>query len=183
MRLTILGLLAVAAWLSLQCQSASGETSNRASSCPADLETLTSLMLKDLPSYANRVIQRVRGPKILPTYVIIAGRAEFQPLSLGPGKYNPVPSLAKPEAPQQVFFTTLERQYLNNRAIETQNYHWLFLTQTDGGWRMAMLFSRLGSPVKDDPPSPPLETSEGIIGQAVSLWLRDCRAGAIKNHP
>ena len=29
------------------------------------------------------------------------------------------------------------------------------------------------------PPTPPRETSEGIIGQAVRLWLRDCRAGAI----
>jgi hypothetical protein len=56
--------------------------------CPISLEPLSDRLLQDLPSYANRVIQRSRsvvdGDRSLyiPLYVIIAGRAEFQPLPL-----------------------------------------------------------------------------------------------------
>lgn len=148
-------------------------------SCPADLQELTALLVQDLPGYANRVIQRAA---ILPesaeidVYVIIAGQPEFEPLSLGPGQYSD--STTDPEPPEQVFFTTLERQYLDNRVFITQNYHWLFLTQTNDGWRMVLLYTRLGSPTST-PPRPPLETSDSIIGQAVRLWLRDCRAGTL----
>ena len=151
-----------------------------ASTCPADLKALTALLVQDLPSYANRVIQRAA---ILPesaeidTYIIVAGQPEFEPLGLGPGQYSD--STTDPEPPEQVFFTTLERQYLDNRVFITQNYHWLFLTQTDDGWRMALLYTRLGSP-SNTPPRPPLETSDSIIGQAVRLWLRDCQAGTLR---
>lgn len=142
--------------------------------CPANLDTLTSLLLKDLPSYANRVIQRSR--RIARTvdiysYVIIAGRAEFEPLGLNETQYTPI----FPDTTKQIFFTTLERQYSNNQSIESQSYHWLFLTQTPSGWRMVTVFSRLGSSDRDKVILPPQDTSNGIIGQAVSLWLRDCR--------
>ena len=152
-------------------------------SCPADVRTLTDLLLQDLPDYANRVIQRAA---ILPeaaeidVYVLTAGRPEFEPLSLGPGVYED--TLTDPKPPLQVFFTTLERQYLDEGVVTVQNYHWLFLTETSSGWRMALLYTRLGSPSATSPPRPPLETSEGIIGQAVSLWLRDCRAGKIRTR-
>lgn len=155
----------------------------QASTCPSDVETLTFLLIEDLPSYANRVIQRARRLERTVdqfSYVIVAGRPEFEPLTLGPGQYQTPTSAANVEPPQQVFLTTLERQYYGGRAIEFQNFHWLFLTPTDRGWRLAMIFTRIGSAAPGRPPTPPRESSNGVIGQAVSIWLRDCRAGAIR---
>jgi len=154
----------------------------QSATCPEDVETLTSWMLRDLPHYANRVIQRsrpVNEDNDIDLYIIVAGRAEFQPLTLGPGSYNSV-TTTNVEPPQQVFFTTLERQYVEGGAIERQSFHWLFLTNTDSGWRLALMFTRLGSPSPERPPTPPRESSNGIIGRAVQLWLRDCRADAIR---
>ncbi|HAX90285.1 MAG TPA: hypothetical protein DCY91_29600, partial [Cyanobacteria bacterium UBA11370] len=156
----------------------------QSSSCPADLEPLISLLLRDLPSYGNRVIQRSRRLDRTVdeySYILLAGRPEFDPLTLGPGEYNPVPPTADLEPPQQVFLTTLERQYRNEKVIEFQNFHWLFLTQTSSGWRLAMIFTRIGSASPGQPPTPPRESSNSVIGQAVNTWLRDCRAGAISN--
>jgi hypothetical protein len=152
-------------------------------SCPTDLETLTALLLRDLPSYANRVIQqsrRLNRTATSSTYVLLAGRPEFEPLTLGPGEYTSPNAGADPEPPQQMFFTTLERQYLSGKASEIQLYHWLFLTRTSDGWRLAIMFSQIGSSAPNRPPTPPRESSKGIVGQAVSRWLRDCRAGAIR---
>jgi hypothetical protein len=151
--------------------------------CPIEIETLTDHLLPDLPSYANRVIQRSRRvvdrELYIPLYVIIAGRPEFDPLPLKitPSQYKP----QFPDTTQQVFFTTLERQYTNTRAVKLQNYHWLFLTRTSEGWKLVTLYSQLASLHPTDPPLPPLETSNGSIGQGIRLWLRDCQAGAL-NH-
>ncbi|MEM9543035.1 MAG: hypothetical protein AAGA60_26530 [Cyanobacteria bacterium P01_E01_bin.42] len=137
-----------------------------------DLQTVVGLLLEDLPGYANRVIRRSRalgGDR--ETYIITAGRPEFEPLPLGSTR----PVLTSPDAPKQVFFTTLEQSFEEDRAIARENYHWLFLAPTEDGWRMATIFTRYGSSQKDRPPSPPRETSNGAIGQAVRLWLRDCR--------
>jgi hypothetical protein len=146
--------------------------------CPGQLESLIPLMLRDLPSYANRVNQRVysnyRTPET-PGYVILAGRPEFTPLSLGPGEYRPTTQ----DQPPQVFFTTLERQYLKGKSVSLQHYHWLFLTQTRKGWQLIMMFSALGDNPPDQPPTPPQDSSQGVIAQAVRLWLRDCTAGSI----
>ncbi len=137
-------------------------------------------MLDDLPSYANRVIQRARRRDRsldLFSYVLLAGKPEFEPLPLTQNQYQPILK----DAAKQVFFTTLERQYDDNKAVTMQHYHWLFLTQTTNGWRLAMVFSQLASLGKGDPPLPPQETSDGVVGQAVDLWLRDCRAGTLRN--
>lgn len=149
--------------------------------CPVDVETLTNLLLRDLPSYANRVTSRSR-PINAPsgTYVILAGKPEFAPLTLGPGEYLPAAPVEGEIVPKQIFFTTLEKQYLTNRADLLQHYHWLFLVQSDSGWRSVMLYSQLGSYPTENPPTAPRESSTGIIGQAVQLWLRDCRAGVIR---
>ncbi|MGH2415856.1 MAG: hypothetical protein ACRDEA_19635, partial [Microcystaceae cyanobacterium] len=150
-------------------------------SCPTDLKTLTPLLLNDLPSYANRVIQRSRKrdrSADLFSYVIVAGKPEFEPLNLSQLQYTHL----LPDTSEQLFFTTLERRYSNNRAIETQNYYWLFLTQTPSGWRLVTLVSRFGSPAQAQLFLPPQENSDGVIGQAVHLWLRDCRAGAIRKR-
>lgn len=147
--------------------------------CSTDLERLIERMLKDLPNYANRVSQRsrVRGlesPTL--TYIILAGRPEFEPLPLSNQQYEPF----FPNSTQQVFFTTLERQYTGGKAITLQSYHWAFLTQSDEGWRLVSLFSRLADLSPEDLPLPPENTTKGVIGQAMGLWLRDCRFNAIR---
>ncbi|MDJ0687911.1 MAG: hypothetical protein QNJ41_05345 [Xenococcaceae cyanobacterium MO_188.B32] len=153
-----------------------GDRQSQNKGCPQDVETLTSLMLKDLADYANRVIQRTQDShrrEGFDSYVVFAGKSEFEPLDLPQFQYNP----GTKNNPKQIFFTTSERQYIDNtRKIETQNYHWLFLTQTPSGWRMVTMFSRFSPSTQKDLPTPPMETSNGIIGQAVNLWLRDCRA-------
>lgn len=157
-------------------------SSSPSSKCPTEVETLIPLMLKDLPNYANRVMQRSRRLSRTTgsmSYVITAGRPEFEPLTLGPGQYTPPTSTVDLEPPKQVFFTTLERQYRGGKASNMQLYHWLFLSQTTDGWRVSMMFSRFGSS-SGGPPTPPQESSRGVVGQAVKLWLRDCRAGAIR---
>lgn len=179
LKFSILGLLTTLSCLGIQDYSVSSPENFQTLSCPADLETLTALLLQDLPSYANRVTQRSRRLERsvnLFSYVIVAGKPEFEPLNLSQLQYTPV----LPDTSEQIFFTTLERRYSNNQAIETQNYHWLFLTQTSSGWRLVLLFSQFGSVNPEQPPTPPQETSDGVIGQAVRLWLRDCRAGAIR---
>jgi hypothetical protein len=147
-------------------------------SCPADIEKLTTLLLKDLPNYGNRVIQRTQKTyrdRDIYRYIIAAGKAEFEPLNLPQINYNP----RNPQPPKQVFFTVLEREYNNNRQTEIQSYHWLFLTPTSNGWQLVTMFSRFGDSNQNNPPAPPRETSNGIIGQAVQLWLRDCHIGRI----
>ncbi len=142
--------------------------------CRERVEDLTVRLLQDLPNYANRVVQRTQklnrqaGTQ---NYIIIAGKADFEPLDLPKLPYNPGESLS----PKQIFFTVLERQYIKNRPIEIKTYHWLFLTQTNSGWHLVSLFSRFGN-TSDNPPTPPQETSDGIIGRAIQTWLRDCRA-------
>ncbi|MGJ3254654.1 MAG: hypothetical protein ACFE0J_26505 [Elainellaceae cyanobacterium] len=150
-------------------------------SCPDDLETLTQLMLRDLPGYANRVSQRARDrDRIvdLYTFVILAAQPEFMPLTLGPGSYNPAPS-DSPSALQQVFFTTLEREYVGDNTELLQHFHWLFLGKTERGWWFGLMASRIGGYPDNQPQSPPRDSSQGVIAQAIRLWLRDCRAGAI----
>jgi hypothetical protein len=151
--------------------------------CPAEVQTLTNLLLRDLPSYANRVTRRSRSigsNKESSLYIVVAGKAEFAPLSLGPGEYTSIDLATDPEAPQQVFFTTLERRYTDGKIAEFQHYHWIFLANTKSGWKLVTMYSRLGSSTGDKPPTPPRETSNGIIGQAVRIWLRDCQAGTLR---
>lgn len=147
-------------------------------SCPTDSAKLTTLLLKDLPNYANRVLKRTQDRHFdvgIDNYIIVAGQPELEPLNLPQINYD----LDTSEQPEQIFFTTLERQYNNGKAIERETYHWLFVTPTENGWYMFTIFSRFGDSIEGTPPSPPRESSDGIIGQAVSLWLRDCRAGAL----
>jgi hypothetical protein len=150
-------------------------------SCPNNLEALVERMLLDLPSYSNRVIQRTRSiikDKQLTTqrYIIVAGKAEFQPLPSQNTEYTPI----TPDSSEQVFFTTLEREYRHNRVVETQNYHWLFLTKTENGWRRVMMYSRFGVGA-NIPAMPPQTTTNGVIGRAIGIWLEDCRAGVLKS--
>ena len=148
-------------------------------SCPQSIEPLTNQLLKDLPGYANRVLQRTQLPSRTQdnsTYFILAGQPEYNPLTENlQGDYIPTFPEAETETVKQVFFTTLERRYSSRKVDSVESYHWLFLTQTQQGWRQVLLYSRFGLTDKTHPPTPPKETSNGIIGKAIQLWLRDCR--------
>ncbi len=158
--------------------------------CPAAVQVLVSQLLRDLPSYANRVASRnldlSRRPLDPITTVLVVSPPDFTPIDLtelsapGPGQQHDA-------ALEQVFFTTLERQFRQNRVVSLQHHHWLFLTQSPEGWRMALLYSSLGTLPENSatgrPPTPPRESSDGIVGQAVRLWLRDCRAEAVFPAP
>ncbi len=53
--------------------------------CPDNVKELTTLLLKDLPAYSNRVIQRTQAINQaagIENYIITASEAEFEPLDL-----------------------------------------------------------------------------------------------------
>ncbi len=174
--------------------------------CPTDIETLMALLIRDIPSYTNRVLQRsvavlprdqsaarrvesgsMREP-YRPSSVLIAGRLELEPLDLN--DYVLTTSPTSGGQITQAFFTTLSRQYsgqyssqplgLNRLSIqEVQEYHWLLLTPASDGWRLVLMFSAIDNLKSPRPLLPPRENSQGSVGQAIQIWLRDCRAGAI----
>ncbi len=151
----------------------------RPNSCPSQIQPLTQALLRDLPAYLNRVYARVVYPQVNDwSYAIIASQPEFEPLPVASTEYpNPTDDSLK-----QIFFTVLERQYRGSQATLLQHYHWLFLTQTENGWQIAFMFSRIGS-YPATPQSlltPPRTSDDAITAQAIRLWLRDCRAGKIK---
>lgn len=151
--------------------------------CPAEVEPLIALMLRDLPGYANRVIVRSRPRSTVSSpldSIITAGRPEFAPLPLA-GVGSTIPSPQADADLRQVFITTLERQNVAGSAIDLQQFHWLFLTPTKSGWRLALMFTRTGTLPIGQPITPPRESSQGIVGQAVRTWLRDCNAGAVRS--
>jgi hypothetical protein len=154
--------------------------------CPTNLADLVPLMLRDLPSYANREIQLARVDTLVADadgestlahypYVLVAGQEDLEPLTLGPGAYDPATSAE----PSQVFFTTLERQYAEGKPTTIQQYHWLFLAQSDSGWWFVMQLSRVGAYPEGQPTTAPQDSSDGVIALAIRTWLRDCRSGDI----
>jgi hypothetical protein len=152
--------------------------------CPQELRPLVSRLLQDLPVYAGLVASRSLGRPDSPENafgsVLLVSEPDFTPIDINEQIPEALPDLTSPV--QQVFFTTLERQYWQGQAVSLQNYHWLFLTQDEAGhWYLALIYSSLGRypATESRAPSPPQESSDGIIGQAVTLWLRDCRAGAV----
>lgn len=154
--------------------------------CPEEVEALTALLIRDLPGYTNRVLQRTVAAlpnsesgreTYRPSHVLVAGRAEFEPLDLDSYTFTTEPEAGGPLS--QVFFTTLSRQYAGLQDRQVEEYHWLFLTQSEDGWRLAFMFSAIDDDLRIGAVLPPRENSEGSVGKAVQLWLRDCRAGAI----
>ncbi|BAZ66456.1 hypothetical protein NIES4106_12080 [Fischerella sp. NIES-4106] len=167
----------------------SSPTSREKSFCSQQsIELLTTKLLLDLPSYANRVIQRARrtSRKIdVFSYVLLAGRPEFTPLPLNSSGDIPKELKYSAKDVNQVFFTTLERQYTGKKVVELQQFHWLFLAKADNGWWMVMMFSRTGSDPKQEIPTPPQDSSNGVVAQGIKTWLRDCRAqsGSFSTSP
>jgi hypothetical protein len=152
--------------------------------CPQQLRPLVSRLLQDLPVYAGLVASRSLGRPTSPENafgsVLLVSEPDFTPIDINAQIPEALPDLTS--SVQQVFFTTLERQYWQGQSMSLQNYHWLFLTQDEAGhWYLALIYSSVGHypATESRAPSPPQESSDGIIGQAVTLWLRDCRAGAV----
>ncbi len=150
--------------------------------CPLTLETLADRLAQDLPAYANRVSQRSRLlPDIPPSTMLIASRPELEPLPLGGisggSTLSPPPAIAPP---QQIFLTTLSRSHNLGKLITLQQFHWLLLSRNDQGWWLIMSFSRTGGYPLIHPPTPPQDSSQGVVAEAVRLWLRDCRAGTLR---
>ncbi|MGK7954699.1 MAG: hypothetical protein AB4063_05485 [Crocosphaera sp.] len=178
------GLMSVLKVLTIACcllplASPTQATPKEDKTCPSDLQTLMSWMLKDLPGYGNRVTQRARRSDRtveVYNYILVAGNPEFEPLPLSNLQYES----ELPDDTKQVFFTTLERQYTPTEAILLQNYYWLFLTPSSEGWRVVLLFSQLADLEQRDLPLPPQDAINGAIGQGIKLWLKDCRAGVLR---
>jgi hypothetical protein len=166
--------------------------------CPQEFQPLVQRLLLDLPSYTNRVSTRL---DISYSYLLVAGKPEFEPLPLSPIPLSPATPTLPGAQPQQVFFTTLVRRYeswlaeqqhrqgfspsqkpISNprtQIREYQEYHWLFLVPSEQGWRFVMLFSIQGSYPQIDPPLPPKDASQGKLAMAIRAWLRDCRTGTV----
>ncbi|MGK7932341.1 MAG: hypothetical protein AB4041_13050 [Microcystaceae cyanobacterium] len=149
------------------------QSQEKSPSCPDNLPELSEKLLTDLPSYTNRVIQRsqlTRYP-FEDTYIILASQGEFEPLPLKNLQYQPV----FPNSTEQLFFTTLERHYLNQRVVTYQSYYWVFLERDNDKWYLVKVLSALASLNEDDVPLPPQDATQGAIGQGIQLWLRDCQ--------
>ncbi|MEH2043798.1 hypothetical protein [Nostoc sp.] len=148
-----------------------------------NLETLTVQLLQKLPSYTNRASQRARRlsrSSQVYSYMLVAGRPEFTPLPLNLEQYSADASKSAASGVEQVFFTTLERQYIDKKAVELQEFHWLLLTKTKSGWQLVMMFSQAGSYSQQQPLSSPRDSSNGTVAQGVKGWLRDCEAGSLR---
>lgn len=153
--------------------------------CPTELEPLVESMLPELPGYINRELQRSRPTSLgisLPnndnnasSYVLLAGKPEFEPLPPGSARSAIDSSENQQEQVFQAFITTLERTYIQNQMLEFQGYHWLFLTPVPSGWRLVQMFSSWGSYPADGKTTPPQDSSNSAVGQAIRTWLRDCR--------
>jgi len=146
--------------------------------CPADVESLTKAMLRDLPGYMNRlylrILQRQKGEM---SYAIATSQPDFVPLPIGSSEYPSLPD----KNLHQIFFTMLERQYLGKQVAQLQTYHWLFLSKTQDGWQIALMFSRFGFyPTNNQQITPPQDSSQSLAAQAIRLWLRDCQAGSVR---
>ncbi len=155
------------------------KSNNTSYQCNQDWESLVNSLTKNIADYGNRIIQSARiYPNLenfLPTYIVTASIPDTQSLPLNNFANEDFNTLENQNI-KQLFFTTLERQYSSdNRIIEAQNFHWLIFTFTPQGWQLVKAMTRFGYPQSPGnfSVSPPRDTTNGIIGQAVNLWLRD----------
>jgi hypothetical protein len=145
-------------------------------SCPTQIEPLANLLVRDLPSYANRAALKNRNRSDVPemSQVIIASQPTLESLELPGNPQKPDPNL------HQLFITTLERQTFQKKSSEFQQYHWLFLVQTRQGWKLSQSFTRISAYPLTQKVTAPRESSQGPIAQGIKTWLRDCQAGVIR---
>lgn len=138
-------------------------------SCDLDIEQLTEKLLKDLPDYTNRVIrsaQSLERSDLQVRHVIVTAKPDFESIQLSQRQYTPTFT----DSSNQVFFTSLERIYVQGKAVEVQGFHWLFLAKTDKGWDF---FTLVSSRESNNILIPPRENNQTAIAQAIRIWLRD----------
>ena len=147
--------------------------------CPVKLDSLTNLLVRDLPGYTNRIIQQRRNrTDKLYSSIVTASMPELKPIETISHEY---PARFPQSAPTQVFISTLERQYTGIQSSQLQQFHWLFLAQTRQGWRLVNIYSRTsGFPTANTTISPPTESSRTVVGEAIRIWLNDCYLGKIR---
>lgn len=147
--------------------------------CPVKSDELSNLLVRDLPSYANRLIQQRRKRNdTLYSSIVTASRPELKPIEVVSREYS---TQFPQAAPTQVFITTLENQYTGNRVAQIQQFHWLFIAQTRLGWRLVNIYTRTGGfPIATTLISPPIQSSKTIVGEAIAIWLNDCYLGKIR---
>mgnify|MGYP001801407741 CR=1 FL=1 len=95
--------------------------------CPRDFETLTNLLVRDIPSYTNRILQSSVADipdSYRPAYVVTASLPERTPLDITDQVYT-TDTDSYPQL-QQLFFTTLERQYTDLEVTAINHFHWLY---------------------------------------------------------
>ncbi|WP_373545329.1 hypothetical protein [Chamaesiphon sp.] len=147
--------------------------------CPEQPDRLANLLVRDLPSYGNRIMQqrRKRTDKLYSS-IEIASVPELQPIEILSREYTPQ---FPQSAPTQVFVSTLERQYTGLRSAQLQQFHWLFIAKTRLGWRLVNIYTRTGGfPLANNLITPPIESSNTIVGEAIRIWLNDCYLGRIR---
>ncbi len=141
------------------------------SNCPEnsdDLEILVAALMLDFPGYVNREIQRGRqqNEDYLKRNIVMAGRPEFEPLAID---YTPFLQ----EDINQVFLTTLERQYRESQVVELQRFHWLFLRQNETGWELVNMFS-LKESLPENLSAQPEDSGNGVFARGIRAWLQGC---------
>ena len=140
-----------------------------------DFAEIMPQLLSDLPSYSNRVIQRARKlerEEDTYSHVLEAGGADFQPLALKQQQFTPQAE----DTTEQVFFATLDRQYINDAVVTLEQHHWLFVTPSSGGWSVVHLLSAANTENNETLIIPPRISTSGSVGKAIQLWLRDYNA-------
>ncbi len=150
-----------------------------AQTCPTNIDSLGKLLVRDLPSYTNRVIQRRRKlADKLYSSILAVGKPDFTPITIISREYPPQFPQA---APAQIFISSLERQYTGIKSTDLQQFHWLLLAKTNLGWRLVNIYSRISTDTRtnDSPITPAIESSKSTIGEAIRLWLNDCYFGKI----
>jgi hypothetical protein len=162
-----------------QCNQVVPILASAPNTCPAKLDDLTTVLVRDLPSYANRLIQRrrKRTDEVYSSIVTVSA-PEFKPIEIASREY---PQQFPQAAPTQIFITTLERQYTGMRSSDLQQFHWLFMAQTRMGWRLVNIYSRTSAARGTNAPiTPPIESSKTVVGEAIRLWLNDCQLGKVR---
>ena len=149
----------------------STEPPKQKSTCPEnsdDLEIIMAALILDLPGYVNREIQRDRqsNEDYLERNIVIAGRPEFEPLPI-----DDMPFFQ--EDINQIFLTTLERQYRDSEVVELQKFHWLFLRKSQRQWELVNMFSIEESFLGNLPPQPE-DSSNGVFARGIRVWLKKC---------
>lgn len=118
-----------------------------ASPCPLLLKPLLNEILKDFPSYINRNIQRQRQAGDPLHYIIGFSQPDYRPSDLEAfSDRHPefgLESLLSSPGLYQVFLTSRQRSYQNDRTEDFQEFHWLLFQQDDRyQWHLRAVFSQ-----------------------------------------